>query len=276
MHFPVDIAIFGHHFPPHAVMETLAYAGGFQLYRMVRGRFERAKLPAEQHWWVLVGCVLGALAGSKLLAWVESINEYWPMLSRPGVWLGAKTIVGGLLGGWIGVEIVKKWLGIRRSTGDAFVFPLIAGIAIGRVGCFLAGLADHTYGVATGLPWGVDFGDGVWRHPTQLYEILFLVMLGVALAIYMRWPRRNGALFRLFMLGYLGWRLFIEFYKPRLELAGPLSAIQSACIVGMVVCIILLWRDRPRGGRKTGSAEADPTVGAAETLCRIVPTSFTN
>ena len=74
-------------------------------------------------------------------------------------------IVGGLLGGWAGVEIAKRVLRIRYSTGDLFVFPLVVGMSIGRVGCFLTGLDDHTCGTWTGLPWAVDFGDGP-RHPT--------------------------------------------------------------------------------------------------------------
>jgi prolipoprotein diacylglyceryltransferase len=48
---------------------------------------------------------------------------------------------------------------------------------VGRIGCFLTGLADNTYGTPTGLPWGVDFGDRIHRHPTQLYEIAFLMIL---------------------------------------------------------------------------------------------------
>jgi prolipoprotein diacylglyceryltransferase len=55
------------------------------------------------------------------------------------------------------------------------VFPLILDTCIGRVGCFLTGLADHTHGVATALPWAVGFGDGVGRHPTQLCESAFLL-----------------------------------------------------------------------------------------------------
>jgi prolipoprotein diacylglyceryltransferase len=264
MHFPVEISLFGLRFPPHALMETVAYAGGFQVYRLVRGRFPRARLPAEPMAWVLVGCVLGAVVGSKLLAWIESIDRYWPVRHEPYFWLGAKTIVGGLLGGWIGVEIVKKWLRVRQSTGDAFVFPLIAGIAVGRVGCFLSGLADQTYGLPTALPWGVDFGDGVARHPTQLYEILFLLILGAGLGLYhRRRPGRNGVLFLLFMLGYLSWRLFIEFYKPRLMLLGPFSAIQTASMLGMLACLGLLWRDGARrhcsGSMPLAAGDSCPT-----------------
>ena len=61
------------------------------------------------------------------------------------------------------------------------VWPIAVGLAIGRVGCFLAGLHDDTYGLPTALPWGVDFGDGTPRHPTQLYEIAVVLPLGWAL-----------------------------------------------------------------------------------------------
>ena len=133
--------------------------------------------------WIIVGCILGALAGSKGLSLLESLPEYrqqWNVTHDPVSWFGGKTMVGGLLGGWAGVEIAKKILRVAHSTGDLFVFPLIVGMCLGRVGCFLTGLPDHTYGNATSLPWGVDFGDGP-RHPTQLYEIAFLLLLGFAL-----------------------------------------------------------------------------------------------
>ena len=91
--------------------------------------------------------------------------------------MGGKTIVGALVFGMIAVELMKRYIGLQQSTGDLYAIPLALGIAIGRIGCFLTGLADDTYGVATSLPWGVDFGDGVHRHPTQLYEIAFLLAL---------------------------------------------------------------------------------------------------
>src|SRR4051812_15021134 len=149
-------------------MELIAYSGGFQLYLLLRRRKTFAtSVPFEKNMWIIVGAIFGALAGSKLLAFVESFDQYRQHLSDPRAWVGGKTIVGGLLGGWAGVEFAKKHLGITQSTGDAFVFPLILGICIGRVGCFLTGLDDHTHGVHSRLPWAVDFGDGP-RHPTQL------------------------------------------------------------------------------------------------------------
>jgi prolipoprotein diacylglyceryltransferase len=91
--------------------------------------------------------------------------------------MGGKTIVGALVFGLISVELIKRYIGLRESTGDLYAIPLALGIAIGRIGCFLTGLSDDTYGTPTSLPWAVDFGDGVPRHPTQLYEIIFLLAL---------------------------------------------------------------------------------------------------
>lgn len=257
MTFPVYFHVFGHRVHPHMVMEVIAYSAGFQLYRILRPRFPGAKVPFEQNLWIFVGAVFGALIGSKLLAWVESLPEYWPHRFDPAVWAGGKTIVGGLLGGWAGVEIAKKALGIRHSTGDAFVFPLILGQCIGRIGCFLTGLDDHTYGNFKSLPWAVNFGDGP-RHPTQLYEIAFLLGLGTLLCVLRASRSRslpNGTLFRLYLLGYLLFRFGIEFIKPTWKPYAGLSAIQIASAAGAAICALELVRNRPHVRRQ----ESPPT-----------------
>ncbi|MDB5334345.1 MAG: Prolipoprotein diacylglyceryltransferase [Phycisphaerales bacterium] len=229
MTFPHYFHLFGQRIHPHLLMELVAYTGGFQLYLRFRKRWPRAVVPVEQNLWIIVGAIFGALFGSKLLAWAESAPEYWAHRFDPAAWMGGKTIVGGLLGGWIGVEIAKRVQGIRHSTGDAFVFPLILGMAVGRIGCFLTGLDDHTCGNPTQLPWGVNFGDGIPRHPAQLYDIVFLSLLGIALFVRSRRPYPNGRLFRLFLLGYVCWRLAVEFIKPRHTYLG-FSSIQAACL----------------------------------------------
>jgi phosphatidylglycerol---prolipoprotein diacylglyceryl transferase len=248
MTFPVYFHAFGHRLHPHMVMEVIAYSAGFQLYRVLRRKFPRARVPFDQNLWLLVGAVFGALVGSKVLAWIESMPEYWPHRMDPAIWIGGKTIVGGLLGGWAGIEIAKKRLGIAHSTGDVFVFPLILGQCIGRVGCFLTGLDDHTCGNFTHLPWGVNFGDGP-RHPAQLYEILFLLSLGAVL--WLLYTRRreslpNGTLFRLYLLGYLGFRFCIEFIKPTWKPYFGLSAIQIASLLGVIASFIQLRYSRTR------------------------------
>ncbi|HEX4055261.1 MAG TPA: prolipoprotein diacylglyceryl transferase family protein [Tepidisphaeraceae bacterium] len=225
MIFPVYFHVGALRIPAHEVMEAAGYLVGAQLFLALRNKFPSGRLDAERGMAIIAGCLVGALAGSKILALVESIRAYWPHRNHLGVLLSGKTIVGGLAGGWAGVEIAKHIIGVRQNTGDRFVFPILLGLAIGRVGCFLEGLPDHTYGVATALPWGVDFGDGIRRHPTQLYEIAFCLLLALALRIRMRWAFRSGEIFRLMMIGYFSWRFLIEFIKPRETYLG-LSPIQ--------------------------------------------------
>ena len=78
------------------------------------------------------------------------------------------SMVGGLAGAIASIEAFKRMTGITGSTGIAFAAPFAATVAVGRLGCFFAGLDDYTYGTPTSLPWGVDFGDGIPRHPVQL------------------------------------------------------------------------------------------------------------
>jgi prolipoprotein diacylglyceryltransferase len=216
--------------PPHLLFEFLAYALGFQAYRLARKRGD--SFSTATRWSLIVAAACGAAVGSKLLALVNSPDTLVENLTHPVRFMAAgKTMVGGLLGGWIAVELTKRLAGIRERTGDLFAIPLCVGIAIGRIGCFLTGLPDHTYGSETGLPWGVDFGDGIPRHPTQLYEIVFVSLLALALAL--RPPRESGMAFRAVLLGYLAFRLLIDFLKPGQPLAG-MTAIQWACAVALL------------------------------------------
>jgi phosphatidylglycerol:prolipoprotein diacylglycerol transferase len=237
MTFPVIFHPFGFDLPAHLVFEALAYTLGFQLFLFLRRRSPDAGLPFEQTSWLLVGAVFGALAGSKLLAWAEHPQHYWALRYDPAAWMAGKTIVGGFLGGWAGVEIAKKILRVHSRTGDQFVFPLLLGIAVGRIGCFLTGLPDQTYGTATSLPWGVDFGDGIHRHPTQLYESLFAIVFAVVLIALRRHAGAPGSLFRIFLAGYLLFRFAVEWIKPSPKGYGGISAIQIASLVGALLCV---------------------------------------
>lgn len=246
MTFPVYLDFLGLRLHPHLALEATGYFTGARVYFMAR-RKQPDALPLERSLWILVGGIFGAWAGSKLLAWVEMPQHYFAQLQTdPAALLGGKTIVGGLLGGWAGIEIAKKRLGLTRSTGDLFVWPLALGTAIGRVGCFLTGLADHTHGIATSLPWGVDFGDGIARHPTQLYESVFV--LALAGVIWLGTRSRNlpaGFRFRLYFAGYFAFRFLIEFLKPRETPIAGLSAIQLASLAGLVLALATLRRLTP-------------------------------
>jgi prolipoprotein diacylglyceryltransferase len=158
----------------------LSYVVAFAVYLRLRRYFgDPVAIPLR--WAAVAAAVAGAALGSKLLFWLEDPRLTLQNLHNPAYLIGGKTIVGALIGGLITVELMKRYIGLRTSTGDLYAIPLAVGIAIGRVGCFLTGLSDNTYGISTNLPCGIDFGDGIRRHPTQLYEIAFLVTLIPAL-----------------------------------------------------------------------------------------------
>lgn len=246
MSFPVYFYLGSLRLHPHFVLELAAYALGLYLALFRRLRKPAAPnpnvLPSDlpeispsERTSVSVGALVGALVGAKLLVAFQHLNLLsldWQMFLL--VLLQGKTIVGALLGGLIGVEVTKQSIGVRRSTGDGFVYSVLWGMAIGRVGCFLTGLSDRTYGIATSLPWGVDFGDGILRHPTQLYEVGFLLLLFLALRLYEQRPRREGDLFKFYMIAYLSFRLLVDSIKPEFRPLLGLSAIQMACIGGLI------------------------------------------
>jgi len=220
----------------HTAFEILAYFVGVRLFQRERRRLALPLLAdRDTSLWIGVAAIVGAALGAKLGYWIEDPRNAFANFPDWRHLLEGKTVVGALLGGLVGVELIKRAIGVSGSSGDAFALPLIAGIAIGRVGCFLAGLDDHTYGNPTALPWGIDFGDGISRHPTQLYEIVFLIALAIGLLRRRRALDRPGDLFRAFMIAYLLFRLAIDFIKP-LPFAyfGFLSGIQLLCLGGLL------------------------------------------
>jgi phosphatidylglycerol:prolipoprotein diacylglycerol transferase len=228
MQFPVYLRIGWLQIHPHWVFEAMAYAIAFRLYLTLRRRLGDA-LSDDARWWVIAAAAAGAAAGSKVLYWFEDPGLTLAHWRDPLFLMGGKTIVGALTGGLLAVEWTKRRLGVTRRTGDLFALPLCVGLAIGRIGCFLTGLEDHTVGVHTALPWGVDFGDGP-RHPTQLYEILYVILLGVGIMWYSRRPHFEGELFKCFMVAYFSFRLAVDFLKPDPRVFAGLSSIQWACV----------------------------------------------
>ncbi|HTI57785.1 prolipoprotein diacylglyceryl transferase [Mucilaginibacter sp.] len=232
LHFPVNIP-FGHSsIPLHFICETLAYFLGYRYYVYLR-RNEHDLISSNDRFIIFIGAAFGAFLGSHIVGIFENPTLVHQMSFV--YFMGNKTIVGGMLGGLVGVELVKKKIGISVSSGDLMVYPLILAMIIGRTGCFFSGLEDGTYGTRSGLPWAINFGDGIRRHPTNLYEILFWIALWITLMLYERHHRfTNGSRFKILMVNYLILRLLIEFIKPDYFFSFGLSVIQLVCIAGIL------------------------------------------
>lgn len=231
MHYPLEWHFGTRAVPAHLVFEMLAYTLGYRLYVWQRAR-SADPISDENRWWIFIGAAAGALLGSHTLGVLEHPERLAHL--NLFVWMGNKTIVGGLLGGLAGVEITKKIIGVAVSSGDLMTYPLLFGLAVGRLGCHLAGLEDGTHGLPSALPWAVDFGDGIPRHPVNLYEIGWLAVLAVVIFRLENSIRlADGARFKFFLIGYLLWRFFAEWLKPVYVFSFGLSAIQIACLAGL-------------------------------------------
>ena len=177
------------------------------------------------------GAVIGGFGAGTLNLWLSG---------EPGI---GRSIVGALAGAISAIELFKAAKGIRGSTGIIFVPAFATSVMVGRWGCYLSGLDDHTYGTATSLPWGHDFGDGILRHPVQLYEsltmglflVLALVLIGQRNPFFMR----NG--FYLLVLVYAVQRFLWEFLKPYGTLIGPFNLFHFIC-AGLAIysCVMIV------------------------------------
>ena len=97
--------------------------------------------------------------------------------------------------------------------GDSFAVPVAASVAVGRLACFVGCCC---YGAPTILPWGVDFGDGLRRHPTQLYEAAFHLSMAVVLVVLARRGLFRIQLIKLYILTYLAYRFLTHLRQLRL------------------------------------------------------------
>jgi phosphatidylglycerol---prolipoprotein diacylglyceryl transferase len=248
----VYLNLAGYRVHPHLFFEGMGYLVAIVLFLWLRRR-QGDRVEFGLRWSIVAAAFAGGAVGSKVLYWAEDPRATLAHWHDPVFLMGGKTIVGGLIGGWLAVEAMKHYIGISTRTGDLFAIPAAVGIAIGRIGCFLTGLSDQTYGTPTSLPWGVDFGDGIRRHPTQLYEMVFLLLLATVLARMMarkdpkRTPagsgRREGEVFRVFIIGYMGFRVLVEFIKPvDPAVALGMTSIQWASLGGLLLACWQLRR----------------------------------
>lgn len=230
LQIPFEPQLFGINVNIHLILEYLAFFLAFRYYVFLR-RKSTDKISSGNRLSIILGATLGALIGSRLIGILENPLVEFSQQNIIQI-LNTKTIMGGLFGGLLGVELAKKIIGENQSSGDLFVFPIIIGIFVGRIGCFLSGVNEFTYGSETSFFTAMDLGDGLMRHPTSLYELLFLVLLLVVLRrIKNASNLANGDLFKLFMISYFGFRFCIEFLKPNVFYVLGLSTIQILCII---------------------------------------------
>lgn len=211
---------------------------------LARASPSKVALTRAQRLAVSVGAVVGGTFAAKVPFFVMDPAAF----ASGAAWLeGGRTLTLGLVGGYFGVEVAKLGMGIKVKTGDSLVVPVAAAIAIGRLGCFVGGCC---FGVATGLPWGVDFGDGVHRHPTQLYEAAF----HTSAALFFLWAGKRGLFplqrVKLYIMAYFVYRFVTEQIRPEPRVLLGLTFYQWTALVFVPVFIVLFLLDRSAARRQ--------------------------
>ena len=136
MIIPFEPVVFGYEINIHLILEYLAFFIAFRYYIYLR-KGSKDTIPNLNRLSIILGAAIGALFGSRIVAILENpIFTY--DVSTLITLLNSKTIMGGLFGGLLGVEIAKKIIGEKQSSGDLFVFPIIVGISIGRKWFFIS------------------------------------------------------------------------------------------------------------------------------------------
>jgi phosphatidylglycerol---prolipoprotein diacylglyceryl transferase len=222
----------------HSLFDVLALLVAIAVYRLLP--VAASGVPPEP-WKVHPLYIAAAGGGATVGAYLFGSANLW----LTGIGGVARSIEGAIAGAIVAIELLKWRAGIRGSTGLRLVAPLAAAIAVGRLGCFSAGLEDMTYGTPTALPWGVDFGDGVPRHPVQLYEAGTMAAFLFAFIFLLRqegeWVRRTG--FYLFVAVYALQRFGWEFLKPYGKITGPLNLFHLLSLALVAYAIVFACRE---------------------------------
>ena len=169
-------------------------------------------------------------------AWFVSTLDWYLLKWFPDGIVLSKTVAWAIAGWVISSEIIKKIYNHDFNRGVLFVPSLTIWIIVGRVGAFLIWLRDNTHGLETTLPWWYDYGDGILRHPSQIYEIIVLLTILIIFIIWIKykkdWWITNW--FFIFTLLYFTYRFLVWFVMPYSHFWFGMNTIQVVS-VGMII-----------------------------------------
>ncbi|HPZ08009.1 MAG TPA: prolipoprotein diacylglyceryl transferase [Candidatus Eremiobacteraeota bacterium] len=208
---------------------------------------------------ILIGGIIGARFIHVLINYQEySIRDPVKIINfREGglAWYGA--VLGAIIGGIIFARISRI---LFWKLADICSAPVMLGLAIGRIGCFLNGCC---YGKPTNLPWGVEFPDvyppGVSRHPTQIYEALLDIGIFYILNLINKKKKFHGEIFCYFIGLYSIARFIVEFYREWFSSIPAIMHLNLAQITSLllIIVIIVIGKKLALSNQLTGSVRVN-------------------
>ena len=203
--------------------------------------------------------VFGVILGGRLGYCLFYQPEYY--LTHPAalfaVWEGGMSAHGGIIGVIIVMILFARMKKMPFLTVSDFVVPLVPlGLMFGRIGNFING---ELWGrpASPDLPWAMIFpqaGDGIPRHPSQLYEsfgeglLLFLLLWFIS-----RKPRPAGLVSGVFCFGYGAARFIVEYFREpdaflglqALDLSRGQWLSLPLIVLGLVVILMTIGKKAP-------------------------------
>jgi len=195
----------------------------------------------------LLTVALIAIPSGIIISRLLHIIDLWGFyIANPGLlWgFGGLTIWGAILGATLGIWIYSRFTDFKYGYFMDVIAPgVLLAQAVGRVGCTINGCC---YGMAAPawLPWSVVYTHpdsyaplGIAVHPTQPYEIIFLlIVFGVLFWLRKRF-QPEGSLFLIYLSMYSIWRLGLGFLRDGTDF---LFGLQQAQVIGIIVLLIVI------------------------------------
>jgi phosphatidylglycerol:prolipoprotein diacylglycerol transferase len=198
---------------PYAICSAIGLvAGGLVAWRLPMPR------PPQQMRLPIYACAfMGAILGAKIPIWLS--------YGVHGYIIQGKSVMGGILGAFLAINLYKKCSGNAGAFGGRFVIPLAVAVGFGKIGCYLNGCCGGTLFV-----------------PVQLIESIFQFSMAIGLYIFYRRTQRVDLLFPVYLLAYLMMRFIIEFWRVEPRVWGDLTVYQWLAGAFIPVCILILGR----------------------------------
>lgn len=246
LQYPISFSVGNNQYLLHGFFEFLAFFVAFRYYLFLRKK-NNDSITTNNRIWIIIGAIFGSTIGSRLIGGLEDFNQLQIADNKLVHFYLNKTVLGGFLGGLFGVELIKKIIKEKSSSGDLFTYPMILGLIIGRIGCFSMGVFEETYGITTTFFTGMNLGDNKLRHPVTLYEIGFLILLWIVIIQFeKKYVFTHGFRFKIFMITYILFRLFLDFIKPHYTLFIGLSTIQITSLIGLLYYSFVFYQNNKK------------------------------
>lgn len=238
---------------------------------IVSMRFSRAdKLPADQMGTAYVLTVGAGLFGARALWLMQHPEQYEDWASIVTLQAGGMSVGGGLL---LGILVSLGYCARRGvpfwAWGDAAAPAFMIGVALERLGAFLAGTDFGVYvdpSFALGVSFPIDSPAYLYQkrimtgmkfppdgslpvHPTQLYALV-LAVIGLGVALRLRAKRLFSGQVALFVLAFYSVaRMAVEDpfrVDSSPEVLGPVTLGQSAAFFIAAVSVGLYLSRKKR------------------------------